>query len=317
VIISASRRTDIPAFYGEWMLNRLRAGEVLVRNPVNRTRVQRVPLSPHGVDCIVFWTKDPGPFLPRLPEIDRMGYRYYFLFTLTPYGGDIEANVGRKSSILESFKRLSGTIGPDRVVWRYDPVLITSAYTLDYHREWFARLAESLDGHTRRCVISFVQMYRKIRGSMAAVGAASPDDGTVQEIARSFGAAARSHSMELLTCSTGMDLAEHGIGHSACIDAALITRITGRAVPPRKDAAQRPECGCAESRDIGSYDTCPHGCLYCYANSNVGTAARARALCDPGSPLLCDALHGDETVTEHVPRGGGRPRSADQLPFIP
>jgi hypothetical protein len=303
MIISASRRTDIPAFYGEWMMHRLRAGEVLVRNPMNRAMVQRVPLSPEGVDCIVFWTKDPGPFLPCLPEVDRMGYRYYFLFTLTPYGSDMEVNVGRKSRILESFKRLSGLIGPDRVVWRYDPIVLTPECTVDWHRERFERLAGSLEGHTRRCVISFVQMYRKIRVNMATAGVTSPDDGTVQGIARSFGEAARGHSMELLTCSTGMDFSEHGIGHSACIDGALITRITGRAVSLRKDASQRPECGCVESKDIGSYDTCPHGCLYCYANSNAGKAARARALCDPGSPLLCDALHGDETVTEYVPRG--------------
>jgi hypothetical protein len=314
MIISASRRTDIPAFYGEWMMNRLRAGEVLVRNPGNRRMVRRVPLSPGGVDCIVFWTKDPGPFLPCLPEVDRMGYPYYFLFTLTPYGEDIETGVGRKSAILESFKRLSGTIGPDRVVWRYDPILFAPGYSVDDHEASFDRLAGNLHGHTHRCVISFVRMYRKIRGSMAAAGVTAADGATIHRIARSFGQAARSRSIELLTCGTAEDLSAYDIGHSACIDGKLIRRLTGREVTSRKDASQRPECGCVESRDIGSYDTCPHGCLYCYASSNAGKASEARMRCDPGSPLLCDALRGDETVTEPVPRGGA---PGVQLPLIP
>jgi hypothetical protein len=303
MIVSASRRTDIPAFYGEWMMNRLRAGEVLVRNPLNRRMVQRVPLSPDGVDCIAFWTKDPGPFLDRLSEVDRMGYRFYFLFTLTPYDETLEANVRPKSGVLDGFWRLSDAIGPERVVWRYDPVVLTSACTVGWHTARFEGLAAALEGRTRRCVFSFVRIYRKIRRAMEEAGARAPEGEAAREIARAFGAVARARSLELLSCGMAGDYSDLGIGRSACIDPALVGRITGRAVRARKDASQRPECGCAESRDIGAYDTCGHGCIYCYANSSPGKAAEALARHDPASPLLCGSLLGDETVTEHGARG--------------
>jgi hypothetical protein len=300
MIVSASRRTDIPAFYGEWMMNRLRAGEVLVRNPLNRGMVGKVPLTPEAVDCIVFWTKDPGPFLDRLPEVDRMGHRYYFLFTLTPYDGTLEANVRRKSAVLDSFKRLSDMIGPERVVWRYDPVVLTPACTVGWHAARFESLAAALEGRTRRCVFSFVRAYRKIRRVLEEAGASAPEGEAAREIARTFGVIARSRSLELLSCGMSESFSEPGIGRSACIDPALVGRITGRAVSARKDASQRAECGCAESRDIGAYDTCGHGCIYCYATASAGKAAEAVARHDPASPLLCDSLRGDETVTEHA-----------------
>ena len=130
MIISASRRTDIPAFYGEWFINRLKAGEVLVRNPMNTKQVTRVYLSPDKVDCIVFWTKNPSDFIKYLPEIDSMGYKYYFLFTLTSYDKSVEVNVDKKMNIIDIFKRLTDTIGKEKVIWRYDPIVLTSVFDL-------------------------------------------------------------------------------------------------------------------------------------------------------------------------------------------
>jgi len=298
-VISASRRTDIPAFYGEWLVNRLRFGEVLVRNPFHRNRVERIPLTPEIVDCIVFWTKNPRNFLKCLPEIDRLGYRYYFLFTLTSYDSTFETNVERKSRILGTFKDLTCLIGPDRVVWRYDPILFTSRYNQDYHVKWYQFLAESLSSYTHRCIISFVEMYKKVQRNMKGIDLESPSIETICDLAQRFSEIARRSKIELLTCSTPIDLSSHGIGHSKCIDDELIGRVIGRKFVSRKDPSQRRYCGCIESRDIGAYDTCPHNCIYCYANENVRRVIDKWKRFDPLSPLLCDSLEGSESKVEY------------------
>lgn len=150
MIISASRRTDIPAFYAPWFLNRLGEGHVLVPNPFNPRSVSRVSLRPDAVDCIVFWTKNPAPMLPRLGELN--GFKYYFQFTLNPYGKDIERNLPSIEERIETFRKLSEMIGKERVVWRYDPILINETYDTRFHREAFARLARKLSNHTERCM---------------------------------------------------------------------------------------------------------------------------------------------------------------------
>jgi hypothetical protein len=300
MIISASRRTDIPAFYGEWFLSRLKAGEVLVRNPIQPKQVSRITLTPETVDALVFWTKNPEPFLSRLPEIDALGYAYYFLFTLTPYDATLEPGVPEKASIIEVFRRLSRLIGPEKVVWRYDPVVITDLFTPTWHAASFIRLSEELSGYTERCVISFLDDYRKVRNRMRTVRYTLPDKTQMEELAGMFAGTAEKHGIELYTCSHDIDLSRDGIMHSRCIDSELIGRITGRQpiTRPKKDSSQRHACGCVESRDIGSYDTCPNGCLYCYAVSSHIKATAVHAACDPASPMLCDSLRGDETITD-------------------
>jgi hypothetical protein len=297
MIISASRRTDIPAFYGEWLMNRLKAGEVLVRNPMQPKQVSRILLSPERVDSLVFWTKNPENLLSRLPDIDALGYAYYFLFTLTPYDTTLEPGVPEKASIVEVFRRLSRLIGPEKVVWRYDPVVLTDLFSPAWHAASFRCLAEKLCGYTDRCIISFLDDYRKVRNRMHSVRYALPDTALMGELSGMFTDTAVKHGIELYTCSHDIDLSCHGIMHSRCIDSELIGRITGRQIKGiKKDSRQRHTCGCVESRDIGSYDTCPHGCLYCYA---VASHAKATAACwafDPASPMLCDRLRGDETI---------------------
>ena len=298
MIISASRRTDIPAFYGEWLVNRLRAGEVLVRNPMQSKQVSRILLTPDAVDAIVFWTKNPEKFISRLPEIDALGYAYYFLFTLTPYDATLEPAVPEKGKILEVFRRLSRLIGPERVVWRYDPVVLTDRFTPEWHTAAFSRLAGELSGYTDRCIISFLDDYRKIRSRMRDIRYVLPDTAAMGELAGRFADAAGKQGIALLTCSQDIDLSCHGIMHSRCIDAELIERISGRRLlRVKKDSSQRHACGCVESRDIGSYNTCGHGCLYCYAMSSQAKTFAAGQGYDSLSPLLCDALRGDETVT--------------------
>ena len=316
MIISASRRTDIPAFYGEWFINRLRAGEVLVRNPMQSKQVSRILLTPETVDAFVFWTKNPENFLSRLPEIDALGYAYYFLFTLTPYDATLEPGVPEKGKILEVFRQLSGLIGPEKVVWRYDPVVLTDRFTPEWHTAAFSRLAGELSGYTERCIISFLDDYRKIRSRMRDTRYVLPDTSAMGELAARFADAANRNGIALFTCSQDIDLSCHGIMHSRCIDPELIERISGRRLlRVKKDGSQRHSCGCVESRDIGSYNTCGHGCLYCYA---VSSHAKVFADCksiDPLSSLLCDTLKGDETVTTSILRKKAT-QSVDLFPHL-
>ena len=250
------------------------------------------------VDAIVFWTKNPENFLPRLPEIDALGYAYYFLFTLTPYDATLEPGVPEKGKILEVFRRLSRLIGPERVVWRYDPVVLTDRFTPEWHTAAFSGLAGQLSGYTERCIISFLDDYRKIRSRMRDIRYVLPGTATMGELAGRFADAAGKQGIALFTCSHDIDLSRHGIMHSRCIDADLVERISGRRMlRVKKDSSQRHACGCVESRDIGSYNTCGHGCLYCYAMSSHTKVLAACKSCDPLSPLLCDELRGDETVT--------------------
>jgi hypothetical protein len=298
MIVSASRRSDIPAFYGEWLLNRLRAGEVLVRNPMQSKQVSRILLTPQTVDALVFWTKNPENFLPHLTEIDALGYTYYFLFTLTPYDAMLEPGVPEKGKIVEVFRRLSHLIGPERVVWRYDPVVLTDRVTPAWHVHAFSRLAGELSGYTERCIISFLDDYRKIRSRMRHICYALPDKALMGELAGYFADAADKQGIALFTCSHDIDLSCHGILHSRCIDADLVEHISGRRLLRiKKASSQRHACGCVESRDIGSYNTCNHGCLYCYAVSSQAKACAARQAHDPLSPMLCDTLNGDEVIT--------------------
>ncbi|MEI6758698.1 MAG: DUF1848 domain-containing protein [Chlorobium sp.] len=303
MIVSASRRTDIAAFYGQWLLNRLRAGEVLVRNPMQPKQVSRIMLTPQTVDALVFWTKNPEPFFPCLPDIDALGYPYYFLFTLTPYDATLEPGVPGKASLIKVFRRLSQLVGPEKVVWRYDPVVLTDRFTPLWHRAAFSRLAEELFGCTNRCIISFLDDYRKVRNRMSTLRYTLPDKAVMGELAGMFADIASRHAIALSTCSQEVDLSSQGIMHSRCIDRELVERISGHQLKGvKKDTSQRHACGCVESRDIGSYDTCPHGCLYCYAVSSHTRASAAFQAYDPLSPMLCDRLRGDETITNALSR---------------
>lgn len=263
MIISASRRTDIPAFYGQWLLDCLKAGEAVVRNPVNPKQASRISLIPEDVEALVFWTKNPAPMFDLLPEIDAMGYFYYFLFTLTPYDGSIEPGVPAKSRMIDVFRRLADTIGPERVIWRYDPVIMAGTMNHEWHTAEFRNLSGALAGYTRRCIVSFLDDYRKIRIRIRSLNYVLPDERSMRALV------ARNDGIELFTCCHAEDLSHCGILNASCIDRNLIVRLSGRfPAGKEKDRGQRRHCGCAESRDIGEYDTCRHGCLYCYAMSS-------------------------------------------------
>lgn len=247
---------------------------------------------------LVFWTKNPAPFLRFLPELS--GYEYYFQFTLTPYGRDIEPHLPAKDALIATFGELSRRIGRERVVWRYDPICITSRYDARFHLAAFERLAARLATYTDTCVISFVDVYPQIAGRLRAAGIAAPSDGEVAEIAAGFAAIAARYGLRLESCAERYDLSAYGIEHGACIDGRRIERLLGGEFTFRRDANQRPECGCVASVDIGAYSTCPHGCTYCYAMKNPAAASNAIRRHDPTAPLLTGQLVGDEQITRRA-----------------
>lgn len=288
MIISASRRTDIPALYSQWFLNRLAEGYVLTCNPMNSSQIRRVPLTKDSVDCIVFWSKNPHPMLEHLHLLE--GYAYYFQFTLTPYGADIEPGLPPKRKLISVFQELSERLGMDRVIWRYDPILFTKTYSLEFHLKEIARMARELAGKTSQCVISFVDPYMKKRKNFRTFGIEVPALPQIKILASEFSKIASCYGMVLQSCAEELNLEDYGIFHGACIDGELIERITGKQFSFRKDKNQRPACYCVESVDIGVYNSCSLGCRYCYANGRDETILANVQNYSLRSPLLCGRI---------------------------
>ncbi|MCE5334740.1 MAG: DUF1848 domain-containing protein [Desulfobacteraceae bacterium] len=291
MIVSASRRTDIPAFYSKWFINGVRRGWCLVPNPFNRFQVSRIALDPGSVDAFVFWTRDPRPLLNYLDELDAMGHRYIFLYTMLGYPRRIDPGAPSLSVSTKTFRKLSDRIGPDRISWRYDPILLGPATPASFHIENFGKIARTLAGSTNRCIISFVQPYRKARARLeaAAPGSANPVDFTHPDVVlmlRSIEASARENGMQVFACAMEEDFSGLGIQHSKCIDAEGISKTFGIGIDAPKDPHQRPQCGCSASRDIGASDTCVFGCSYCYATNSPERARANHARHDPESPSL-------------------------------
>ena len=296
MILSVSRRTDIPAFYSEWFYNRLKEGFVYVRNPMNIHQVSKVMLSPEVVDCIVFWSKNPRPMFARLDELKD--YMYYFQYTINAYDQGMELSVPRKEGIINTFKELSDKIGPKRVIWRYDPILLTEKMDTDYHVKYFEEIAKRLEGKTNTCVISFVDLYKKTQSNLKDTQAREPSQNEMVELATKMCQIAQVYGMLIQTCAEAIELESVGIKHGKCIDSVLIEDLLGVKLVVGKDPNQRKECGCVQSIDIGEYNTCAHGCKYCYANFKEGVVARNRAAHNPLSPLLVGELGPEDKVTE-------------------
>lgn len=289
MLISASRRTDIPAFHAGWMMNRLREGYVLVRNPHSAHQVSRVSLVPGEAEGIVFWTKDASHLLPHLGEIDGMGHKYMFQYTVTPYGREIERNVDKKRA-MDAFLGLSARLGPERMIWRYDPILLGGGWTAEKHIRMYEKLCVRMRGATKRCVISFVDLYGAVRRSAPWICA--PEAEQMRLIARHIAEIARANGMIPSACAEKLDFSAEGIENRGCIDQEDISLLLGVPVRREKDAGQRGHCRCVRSVDIGAYDSCGHGCLYCYAQTG-----RGRAECSENSPILGKAVGPEDKVT--------------------
>lgn len=291
MIVSASYRTDIPAFYGRWFMNRLRAGFCATLNPYNRRPVH-VRLTRDAVNGFVFWTKNLVPFQRHLPEIHRLGYPFVIQYAIHNYPRPLETRVVDARRSVEALRQAAAMYGPKVCVWRYDPILITSLTPPDWHRRNFEQLAAELEGATDEVVVSFAQIYRKTARNLgraadeAGFTWADPPEERKVALLRELVQMAQARGMRLMACSQPQFVAA-GAGEARCIDADRLAAVAGRPIKA-VEKGNRPTCRCHASRDIGDYDTCPHGCVYCYA---VDSAARARARFgahDPDSPFLVE-----------------------------
>lgn len=296
MILSVSRRTDIPAFYSEWFFNRIKAGFVLVKNPFNTKQISKIKLSPKVVDCIVFWTKNPKKMIKRLDEIKE--YNYYFQFTLNSYDKTLEKNVPQKKYLINTFIELSQKIGKDKIIWRYDPIVLTDKFTKEYHYKWFEYLAKRLRTYTNRCVISFLDLYKKTEHNLKETNILPLNKDDMFDLANKFSKIACKYNLIVETCSEEIELSRFNINHGKCVDDKLISNIIGEKLSVDKDPTQREVCGCVKSIDIGTYNTCNHNCLYCYANFNKEIVEKNLLKHNKKSPLLFGDLNGDEKITD-------------------
>lgn len=281
LIISASRRTDIPACYAPWLVNRLREGWALVPNPRNPHELRYVDLA--AMDGIVLWSKNPAPLMAHWDALK--GLRSVFQFTLTAYGPEIEPGLPRQAERVATLRQLAALVGPERVLWRYDPILLSDRYDEAFHEYNFTRLADELAGCTGRCTVSFLAPYRNTARNKGVLGHREPEEAERLRLLERLATIAAARGIAVVACAQAQDYSAVGVGRAACVDGPLFHRLWG-VVPPPKDPGQRPGCGCVRSVDLGAYNTCALGCLYCYANYNPAVIARNRAAHDPLSPML-------------------------------
>ena len=294
MILQTGQRTDIPAFYGQWLINRVRQGFVDVRNPYNLMQITRYLINHEVVDGITFCTKNPLPFIPLLHEIND--YRQYWHMTITPYGADIETNVPQVDLVIDGFKHISTKRNPQSMVWRYDPIILTNNYTVDFHFESFYKMAKSLEGYTDTVVVSFIDIFDKVAQNFPEGYRPSLDIQT--KIIKELVSIAHSHHMILKTCGEGDVFKELGVNTEGCLTLDCYERAWNVKLKAPKRTPARPECNCYLHGDIGAYDTCSHFCRYCYANSNQAAVHQNRLLHDPNSSLLIGKLSKTAIIKE-------------------
>ena len=297
MVLSVSRRTDIPNYYSDWFINRIKAGFLYVQNPMNPHQISKIDLSPDVVDCIVFWTKNPANMIDKLEYLKD--YAYYFQFTLTGYGKDVEPNLpDKRKNLIPTFQILSKKIGKENVIWRYDPILVNERYTLDYHIKAFAEIAESLSGYTKKVVISFVDFYAKTMRNTKVLGIKMMTKEEMLDLAGKLAQIAATYNLTIETCAEQIDLQQVGIRHGSCIDKKHMEHMLGCRLIGQKDKNQREACLCMESIEVGAYNTCLTGCKYCYANFQEKSVKENVKFYDKNAPLLCKTITQEDRITE-------------------
>ncbi|MCM1189652.1 MAG: DUF1848 domain-containing protein [bacterium] len=296
MIISASRRTDIPAFFSEWFINRIEAQYACVRNPMNIRQISKINLAPDIVDCIVFWSKNPKPIIGKLDALND--YMYYFQFTLNAYDRDYETNLPSLDERIQTFQTLSELIGRQRVIWRYDPIILNDRYSVSWHSAKFEYIANQLCNYTEKVTVSFIDLYTKISSCAREKNICELSYAQKNTVAKNLSEIAHSHHLKIDTCAEAIDLSAYDIDHAHCIDDKLIAGLLGCSIDVSKDKNQRLECGCAVSIDLGLYNTCQNGCVYCYANHSADVRKRNLEAYDPNSPLLCSQITEADKITE-------------------
>ena len=294
MIIQTGNRTDIPAFYSEWFAGRLREGFVCVRNPFNPQAVTRYMLNPSVVDLIVFCSKNPEPMLKYMHLLEP--YHQYWFVTITPYGKETEPNVPDKSAVMETFRRLSSIVGPAGICWRYDPVYIDETWTVKRHIESFRSMCKVLAGSTEAVVISFIDLYEKVKRNF-------PEASTVPfqiqlELTRAFVEIAGNYGMTVRPCGESKELEKAGADCSGCMTQKVFEKAVGQNLILPANPNNRKECACYITGDIGAYNSCGHFCRYCYANADRNAVIRSMKQHDPKSPLLIGHLRPEDKITQ-------------------
>ncbi len=294
MILQTGMRTDIPAFYSKWFLNRIRAGYVLVRNPYNQSSITKYRTDPEVVDLIAFCTKNPAPMLNHMDVLKPYG-QYWFV-TITPYGKEIEPNVPDKANVIADFKTLSKAVGADSVGWRYDPIFLTEKYSLDYHLQAFEKMAQALYGYTHTCVISFIDIYKKVCRNFPQAREVNKAERI--KIGSFFVEIGKKYGMTIKACAERNELKAYGVDCDGCLtqhtyETALHARLN---IPKRK--GRREACACFLGNDIGAYDTCKHLCKYCYANTDREAVLYNSKQHDPNSPFLIGSHRPGDLIHE-------------------
>lgn len=294
MIINTGQRTDIPAFYAEWVANRLKEGFVCVRNPYYPEQVSRYRLDPSVVDCIGFCTKNPAPMFRYMDLLKDYG-QYWFV-TITPYGRDIEPNVKDKHQVLDDFKKLSEIVGVNSMGWRFDPIFITDKYPEEYHLRAFEKMATALDGYTKTAVISFIDLYPKVKRNFPEAREVTKEERL--SLGREMVKIAAAHGMTLKPCAEGDDLAPFGADCGGCMRIGDYEKAIGKRLNAPKKKGARAECACYLSCDIGAYNTCRHLCKYCYANAEPARVLAQSRLHDPKSPFLIGGFKQGDVIRD-------------------
>ena len=295
MILNTGGRTDTVQYYSDWLLNRFKEGFVYSRNPFYPNKVTRYEFTPDKVDCVVFCSKNYEPILDRLHEITDK-FNTYFHYTITAYDTDIEPRVPSIEKSIDTLLKLEQIVGKQRIAWRYDPVLLTEKYTIDYHMQTFEDMTKQLSGHIDRCIFSFVEMYKKLSINMPELKPITEDEKLL--LARGMGKIASKYNLHLQTCATNGDYQEFGIHPSGCMTLDILGKANGIKFRNLKHNGMRKNCNCIETRDLGWYDTCPNGCRYCYANSTSQKAIENFKLHNPNSPLLLGDIKETDTIQQ-------------------
>lgn len=297
MIINTGSRTDIPAFFSDWFYNRIKEGFVLTRNPYYPNQVLKYKINTDVVDCIVFCTKNPQPMLDRIEEISR--FNQFWFVTITPYEKDIEPFVPDKNRVMDTFKQLSDIVGIKAISLRYDPIFITEKYNLEFHITEFEKMCRNLSGYTDNCVISFIDLYAKTKRNFPSVREVNINER--ENIEKKFLEIGRKYGIIIRTCCEGVEAAKYGIDISGCMTKEIIERAVGATLKvPKSRKSARSDCNCLLGNDIGMYNTCGHGCIYCYANYDRDIVVKNLKLHNPKSPLLIGTWEEGDIIKDAV-----------------
>lgn len=292
MIINTGMRTDIPAFYAKWLLNRIKDGYVYVRNPYYRNLVTKYSLSPEVVDCLAFCTKNPRPLISHLSELDK--YKQFWFVTITPYGKDIEMNVPNKKQVINDFKKLSEHLGKNSVAIRYDPIFINEKFNVNMHIKCFEKLLSELNGYTEDCTISFLDMYEKVKRN--APNLRPPTIAEQIEIAKAFSKIGKQNNITIHACCERKYLQDYGLDITGCMSRQIIEKAIKNKLNVLKNSKRR-QCNCLMGNDIGAYNSCMHLCKYCYANANQELVKENIKRHNPNSPFLIGELEPGDKIT--------------------